>query len=460
MDDRLIPRTMDHAGPEAAAPQGSGLSRRSALLLPLLAPALAGCSWFDWLTDEAKKPISGKREPVLASVRGLTVDSAESVTLPPAVHNPAWPQYYDSVSHAGGNLAGGLTRVWSTSIGVGGDYRARLTAQPVVSGSQVVTMDSDGAVAAFDLGTGKRLWRTVTKPKKAKNSNLGGGIAILGDRIYVVTGRAQALALALSDGHEIWRVDLTSPARGAPTATQEGLFFCTMEEQLQGISLQDGKLHWAYQATGTNTGTIGQAAPAYADGVLVAGFESGDLAAVRADSGTLVWTDNMGGVKGAASLSDFASVRGAPVISNGLVVAIGLGGLLAALDVRSGRRVWQRDVAGANTPWLAGDIAYLVSQDQKLAAVGRDDGGVRWVTNLPRFGNVKREKNLITWAGPVLAGGKLVLVSDHGKMAVLDPISGTLVASSAIADKGSMPPTIAQGKVLVLTDDATLTAYG
>ena len=42
-----------------------------------------------------------------------------------------------------------------------------------------------------------------------------------------------------------------------------------------------------------------------ADGVLVAGFESGDLAAVRHGSGTLVWTDNMGGLKGQSTLCDF-----------------------------------------------------------------------------------------------------------------------------------------------------------
>jgi outer membrane protein assembly factor BamB len=459
MDDRLVTLPPDQDAPNPRGAGTSGLTRRATLLLPLLAPALAGCSWFDWLTDEAKKPIPGNREPVLAAVRGLQVDSLEAVTLPPAVHNPAWPQYYDSTSHAGGNFAGGLKKSWQASIGAGGDYRARLTAQPLVSGNQVFTMDTDGAVAAFDVATGHRQWHTPTKPKKARNSNLGGGIALFEGRLYAVTGRAQALALDPADGRIIWRADLPSPARGAPTVTPEGVFFCTMEEQLQALGLHDGKSQWTYQATSTNTGTIGQAAPAYADGVLVAGFESGDLAAVRADSGTLVWTDNMGGVKGSATLSDFASVRGAPVISNGLVVAIGLGGLLAALDVRSGRRVWQRDVAGGNTPWLAGDIVFLVSEDQKLAALGRDDGSVRWVTDLPRFQNKKREKNLITWAGPVLAGGKLVLVSDHAKMAVVDPITGALVTTGKLDEQSSMPPTIAQGKVFVLTDDATLTAY-
>jgi outer membrane protein assembly factor BamB len=121
--------------------------------------------------------------------------------------------------------------------------------------------------------------------------------------------------------------------------------------------------------------------------------------------------------------------------------------------------VWQRDVAGANTPWVAGDFAYLVSSEQKVAAISKDDGTVHWVEDLPRFKNVKRSKGLINWTGPVMAGGKLVLVSDHAKMAVLDPISGALVTTTDIEDESSMPPTIAQGYALVLTDDGKLTAY-
>lgn len=437
----------------------NGLPRRAALMLPLLLPALSACSWFDWLTDEEKKAVPGDREPVLASVRGLQIDSVDPVVLPPSVVNAEWLQYGGSLDHVGGNLSGGLSKAWSTSIGEGGAYRARLTAQPLVAGPHVFTMDTDGAVAAFDLSNGAHLWRTVTKPKKAHNSNLGGGIAIVGDRLYAVTGRAEALCLDVADGHVIWRTSLTSPARSAPAVAEGLLYVITLEGQLQALSAADGKFVWAHQATAANTGTIGQAAPAYANGVVVAGFESGDLAALRADSGTLVWTDNMGGVKGQASLSDFGSVRAAPVIDSGLAYAIGLGGLMAALDIRSGRRVWQRDVAGANTPWLAGDFLYVVSSEQKLAAMGRDDGSVHWVTDLPRFQNPKKSKGLITWSGPAMVGGKLVLVSDHAKMAVVDPVSGALVTSEPLGETASTPPTIAQNTMLILTDDAVLTAY-
>jgi outer membrane protein assembly factor BamB len=425
----------------------------------LLPAALGGCSWFDWLTDEQKKPLPGNREPVLAPARGMRIDSVEPVTLPPLETNAAWAQYGRVVSHAGGNFAGGLTRAWQTSIGRGGDYRTRLTAQPLISGNRIYTMDTDCEVTALDFSTGAHIWRTKTRPKKDTSSNVGGGLALANGVLFATSGFAEALAINPEDGAIIWRVSIPSPARSAPTVAPEGVFLCTMDQQLVGLGAKDGRQLWSYQAGLAYTGTLGQAAPAYADGVLVAGFESGDLAAVRADGGTLVWTDNMGGVKGSSSLSEFASVRAAPVIENGLVYAIGLGGLLASFDLRSGRRVWERDIAGADTPWLAGEFLFVVDSEQKVGAIDKTDGTVHWVEDLPRFNNPKKTKGLINWYGPVMVGGKLLLVSDKGKMAVLDPITGALVTSTDLEAVASLAPVVAQGAVFVLTDDAVLTAY-
>jgi outer membrane protein assembly factor BamB len=132
---------------------------------------------------------------------------------------------------------------------------------------------------------------------------------------------------------------------------------------------------------------------------------------------------------------------------------------MVALDLRSGRRVWERNVGGSHTPWIAGDFLFLVSVEQKVAALSKDDGTVFWVTQLKRFKNEKRTKGLINWTGPALVAGKLILLSDDEKMVVIDPVDGSIVSTTGISAAGSMGPTIAQGTVLILTDDATLTAY-
>jgi outer membrane protein assembly factor BamB len=434
---------------------GLTLGRRSALLMPL---ALGGCGMFDWLTDDAKPPIHGNREPILSPARGLQVDAALAVEPPPVTNNAAWAQPDLGPSHVGGNFAGGLTRAWRADIGKGGDYRARFTAQPLIVGSRVYTMDTDGRIRSWDLTNGASVWDTPTRPKKNRSGNLGGGIAFADDRIYAATGRAEAMAIDAATGNIIWRKPIVAPARSAPTIVGNAMYFCTLDQRLVAMTTSGDQI-WRYNATNADLGVLAQASPAFADGTVVAGFESGDLAAVRADTGNLSWTDNLGTLKGSASLTEFSTVRGAPVVEDGIVYAIGLGGLMAALDLRSGRRVWERDIAGGNTPWLAGDTLYIVTTEQKAAAISKDDGTVHWVTDLPQFVNPKRTKGLISWTGFIMVGGKLVAVSTQGRMAILDPVDGKIVTMTKLGEPAAIQPVVAQGTVLVLSDDATLTAY-
>jgi outer membrane protein assembly factor BamB len=436
--------------------QAVKLSRRAALLMPL---ALGGCSWFDWLSDEAKPPIKGNREPVLSPARGLQIDAAFGVTLPPVTANPSWPLPGGDLAHSGGNLAGGLTKLWSADIGRGGDYRTRLTAQPLIAGSQVFAMDTNGEVSAYDLNTGRQQWSTATKAEKNRSTNIGGGIGYSEGKIYATTGRAEVLCIDAASGAIAWRKPIPAPARSGPSIYNGSLFFCTIDQRLIAVSATTGALQWSYTATPVDAGVLAQAAPAISDGLVIAGFESGDIAAVRAETGSLAWSDNLGTLKGSSSLLEFSSVRGAAVVDNGIVYAIGLGGLMAALDLRSGRRVWERDIAGANTPWLAGDTLFVITTEQRVAALAKDDGTVHWVTDLPRFTNPKRTKGLIDWAGPALIAGKLIAVSTNEHMAVIDPVDGQLVSNDEIGANGSLAPVAAQGTMLLLTDDATLTAY-
>jgi outer membrane protein assembly factor BamB len=320
-------------------------------------------------------------------------------------------------------------------------------------------MDSDGRVAAWDAGNGDRVWTQSTKPKHNRSGNIGGGIAVVGGRVYAATGRSEIVVLDAGSGDVVWRKPLSSPARSAPTVVDKALYVCTVDQTLVAMGIEHGESLWVYQATKADAGILASASPAYSSGLVVAGFESGDLAAVRADTGSLAWSDNLGSLKGSTSLLEFATVRGAPVIDDNIVYAIGFGGLMAALDLRTGRRVWERDIAGGNTPWLAGDTLFVITADQHVAAVAKEDGSVHWVTNLPRFTDPKKTKGFITWAGPALIGGKLVAVSSNEQMSVMDPIDGKIVSTTELDAKMSLAPIAAQGMVLILDDEATLTAY-
>jgi len=441
---------------------GSGprLSRRATLLLPI---ALGGCGLFDDWFGSSKKPLPGKREAISAVRRGLTVDEgAPKVTLPPPIRNAAWPQAGGNPAHLLGHLAGNerLTRTWSVDIGAGGGYRRKLMAQPIVANGLVFAMDSAAKVTAYDLGSGARRWRLDTKDDDVDSTNVGGGLAYESGTLYAVNGLADLVAIEADTGKEKWRTNFTEPARSAPTIAEGRLFLVTIQDKLLGLAADDGRLLWSHQAQNPATSVLGQPAPAYSSGLVVGGFGSGELSALRADTGTLVWSDSLGANRARASAADLSSIRGIPVVSKGQVFAIGLGGLAVGMDLPAGRRLWERQVAGEDNPWVAGSWMFIISTNQEVAAINTDDGRVAWVSALPRWENPEKQRGALTWYGPLLVGDRLIVAGTSAEALALSPYSGEILGRQELSAAASgVGPIVADGTVLIMTDDGRLTAW-
>ena len=141
------------------------------------------------------------------------------------------------------------------------------------------------------------------------------------------------------------------------------------------------------------------------------------------------------------------------------VYAMSHSGILAAFDLRSGERVWTLPAGGLHAPYLAGDYLFLVTTDGEVAAIDRTEGAVRWITSLPTFKNERKRRDRISWAGPILAGGRLVLASSEGEMVILDPATGDRLEDRSIGEAVYIAPVIAEETVLIFTDEGRLIAY-
>jgi outer membrane protein assembly factor BamB len=436
------------------------LSRRAALLAPL---TLAGCDTIEGWFATKKDPLPGKRERLDSGRRGFNPDpNTPAVTLPPQVRDTEWPQASGGPTHLMGHLSLGdqLKKLWSADLGEGGGYRRKILAQPVVANGVVFAMDSNAVITAFDLNAGTKLWRTETVNEDLDSTNVGGGLCWDSGTLFAVNGMSELLALDPAKGAVKWRHDLEVPARSAPTVADGRIFLTTIDSKVVALSQADGKQLWAYQATQVNTTVLGSPAPAYSAGIVIAGFGSGEIAAVRAETGAIIWTDGLGIVEGKATLVDFLAIRGEPVISNGQVYVTGLGGLTIAADLLTGRRVWERRAASGNTPYLAGDWMYMITTDQEIGAVNVNDAHISWVADLPRWVNPEKKKDTITWFGPVLAGGRLIVLGTSNLMLSLNPMNGETLGSQELSDAPApFPPVIVDGTMLVVTDDGKLTAW-
>ena len=97
--------------------------------------------------------------------------------------------------------------------------------------------------------------------------------------------------------------------------------------------------------------------------------------------------------------------------------------------------------------------------DQSLAAIGREDGRVRWIADLPRYDDPEKRRDRLFWTGPVLAGGRLVLAGSNATALSVDPATGGILGQQALRGPAAVAPIAAAGTLFIVTDDGTLQAF-
>jgi outer membrane protein assembly factor BamB len=204
---------------------------------------------------------------------------------------------------------------------------------------------------------------------------------------------------------------------------------------------------------------LGGASPAVAGEVVVAPFSSGELDALEVENGLPLWSDNLASARNVDAVAALADIRGRPVIDRDRVYAASHSGRVAAIALRSGERAWEHETGSDYGPWVAGDWVFLLTTDQVLLCLRSDDGKVRWLRQLPKYEDEKKHENPIEWAGPVLGGDRLILLSSDGWALSVSPYTGAPLGRQEIAAPAYLGPVIAANTLYVLTDDAELSAF-
>jgi outer membrane protein assembly factor BamB len=430
----------------------------------MVAAALAGggCSLLN--RSRPVTPVLGERISVLTSEVDVMVNPATAaipMVLPAPVANTEWAQSGGNASKSMGHLAysGGLTRVWTTQIGRGTSLTARLGAPPVVAGGRVYTIDTTAAVRAFDARNGGLVWEAAFGRERGNESSLfGGGIAYSEGRIYVTNGLGFVAALDANTGGLVWQVRPGGPLRGSPTVASGAVYVMSQDNQLYSLKTVNGATNWSNAASLEIAGVFGTSSPAFAQGTLVAGFSSGELNAYRYENGRAVWQDALARTSIRTSVSSLADIDADPVIDRGQVIAIGQGGRMVALELITGQRQWELNVAGISTPWVAGEWVFAITDDAKVIAVSRTTGKIRWISQQQQF-RKKNKTGSLSYSGPVLAGNRLMLTGDGGQLIMVDPRTGALVGGTSVGAAVSLPPVVANSTLYVLDDAGRLHAF-
>ncbi|HSM96478.1 MAG TPA: PQQ-binding-like beta-propeller repeat protein [Rhizomicrobium sp.] len=452
---------------------------------------LSGCEAVDavgdltsgWFSSAKRSNIKGQRISIMATDETLKPDpdlAQTPVVLPPPYRNPEWPEPGGYASNAMYHLeaGGSLATAWQQEAGKGSDAESRLTAAPIVANGRVYVLDAEAHLFSYDAKTGAPGWDKELAPTGGDSSfwnsasfgllgkdtsidpskGFGGGVCFDDGKLFVSTGFGSVIALDASTGKQLWKIDVGVPIVNAPVANGGRVFVSSQDNHFFALAQIDGRKLWDHQGISESAGILESTSAAVAGEYVVVPYSSGELFAIRVTNGRVAWSDMLTRNGATTALSELDDIAGRPVIDRDMVFAISHSGMMVAINLNTGERVWSRDIGGIQTPWAAGDFVYVLTTDAELLCLSRKDGKVKWKHQLPRWEDPDSRDDPIVWAGPVLVSDRLIVVSSNSYAESISPYTGELTGRVEIPDGAYIAPVVANDTLYLLTNNAQLVA--
>ncbi|MEM6948081.1 MAG: PQQ-binding-like beta-propeller repeat protein [Pseudomonadota bacterium] len=444
---------------------------RSGLAACVAAAALAACNslggLFSFGNAEREAAEAADRAGRIAMVLGDEALQADPelaslpVVLPVAESLTEWTEAGSRPSKVVGHVLAGeaLEVAWSRDVGAGSDRSSALTAAPVANANQIYVLDSEQRVHALDLQTGSQVWRRQLESGNDRDRvGIGGGLALAGDRLIVSSGFGSVSALDAETGAVIWTRRTEAPMTGSPTIKDGRIFVTSNNNEVLALSLDDGQIQWSDQAISEPARVLGSPSPAAVEDIVVVPYSSGEVIAYLASNGRRLWSDALSRPGRFTPISAINDIASRPVLAGGLVIVANQSGVTAAIDGRSGNRIWAQGIGSTQAPALAGDYLFIAGTDATLAAIDAGSGRVFWVTQMIAYRNMEEEKGRLSYSGPLVAGGRVLVISSEGDVISYDPQTGQATDRLGLNQEVFLEPIAVGEHVFVLTDSARLIA--
>jgi outer membrane protein assembly factor BamB len=336
-----------------------------------------------------------------------------------------------------------IQKLWSASVG-GGGKKLRLGLGLATAGDKLFAAGRDGDVAAFDLKTGRQVWRVETK------LTLAGGTGVGADVVAVGSADGQVVALSADDGAQRWRADVKGEILSAPAVTEKEVIVRTVDGKLRALAMADGKELWSAEQQIPRLTLRGTAAPVVARDVAISGFDNGRVMAVSVADGATVWDSPVSPSHGRTELERLNDIDAAVKVVGEDVFVAGFQGRAAMLALDSGQIWWTRDLSSYRGVDVDDEQMYVSTSQGELVALKRRSGVEVWRDDSLKFRSL---------SAPAVAGEYVAVADLEGYVHFFDRTTGSLAGRVKTGgDRVTNPPLSVEGNVYVINDQGEIVA--
>lgn len=337
-----------------------------------------------------------------------------------------------------------LRKVWGDGVGNGQGKLYHLL-RPAAADGRLIAAANNGKVEAFDLQSGKSLWRADLDIELHGGVGVGSGLALVSS----VNGRIHALDA--ESGQLRWQSPVNSEVLAPPAAADGIVVAQSFDGRLTGFDANSGARLWSYSAGAPVLTLRTTSVPLIHEGAVLAGFANGKVVAIDLKSGKPYWETRVATPTGSSEIERLVDIAGEMLVDDDVLYVAAYQGDLTALDLRSGRRLWAQPASSHVGLGEGFGNIYVATADGSVLAFRQSGGSQRW----EQSALARRQLSGAAALGNVVAVGDM-----DGYLHLLSQTDGRIVGRRKVDGNGLRVTPLVVGDVLyVFGNSGDLVAY-
>ncbi|WP_235839694.1 outer membrane protein assembly factor BamB [Cognaticolwellia mytili] len=323
---------------------------------------------------------------------------------------------------------------WDVSVGDGvGSYFSRI--KPIVAYGKVFSASREGDAYAFDESSGDRIWNADLSDLESergffddKRSALLSGGPVAGiNKVFFGSENGEVIALEAENGALSWQGNVKGEVIAAPALDSGKLVVNTASGVMKAFNASNGEDEWQIEQDVPALTLRGISTPVISAGGVIVGEADGSLSVYLLEQGRQGWTVDIGEATGSTELERVIDVDSTPLVYGDNIYTVSSRGNLSAVELRSGRLLWQRQYSSFREIAINGNSIFLTDVKGHVYAVDRNNGLELW-------SQLSLTNRGVT--GPAVLGDYVVVGDFEGYLHWLDQDTGEMVARHHVDGSG------------------------
>ena len=316
----------------------------------------------------------------------------------------------------------------------------------------IVFFDSKGSIIRYNKDQ-KIIWKKNYYSKFEKKNNPKLSLALLNKKLIVVDNLSNIFLTNLENGDLIWKKKNDYPFNSEIKIIDDRFFVIDLKNTLRCYFIEDGSECWNYETDKALTITNAKNSLFISENIIYFINNLGDLTAIDAFSGALVW-------QLPTQSSDIINItynfKNSKLVSEDKSIFFSNNkNEFYSVDLNNGSINWVNDISSSLTPILIKNLIITISDNGYLFMIDKDKGNIIKINDIYKIYKDKDRKK-IKPIGFSISQDKIYLSNSDGKLIILELKTGNIQKVEKIARKIMSKPFLYNNHLFMIKNGAII----